>query len=104
MTPPTLAEVRAWLQVPASAVSDEQLGLVLAAEEAVQARACRLVDLEPQPNLAQALLRRCGRTVAARGVPLGMIGADSEYGPSRLARWDAEIDRLEGPDRVLVFG
>jgi len=104
VTPPTIAEVRAWLQVPASAVSDEQLTLVLEAEAAVQGRACRLVDGAAQPHLAQALLRRCGRTVAARGVPLGLLGADAEYGPTRLSRWDAEIERLEGPDRILVFG
>jgi hypothetical protein len=101
---PTIAEVRAWLQVPASSVSDEQMAQVLAAEAAVQGRQCRLVEGADQAHLRQALYRRAGRTIAARGVPLGMLGADAEWGPTRLARWDAEIDRLEGPDRLVVFG
>lgn len=104
MTPPTTAELRAWLQVPVSAVDDPQLEQVLAAEAAVQARAVRLVAEADQPHLRQALIRRVGRTIAARGVPLGMIGADAEYGPARLSRWDSEVERLEGPDRLLVFG
>jgi hypothetical protein len=103
VTPPTIADVRAWLQVPVSAVTDDQMTLVLEAETVLQARACRVVDGD-QANLTQALYRRVGRTVAARGVPLGLLGADAEFGPTRLARWDAEIERLEGPDRILVFG
>jgi hypothetical protein len=100
-----LAEVRAWLQVPVSTLSDPQLQQVLDAETLLQARACRLPeDGTLTPDLIQAVYRRVGREVAARGVPLGMLGADSEYGPSRLSRWDSEIDRLEGPNRVVVFG
>ena len=106
MTPPTLAEVRAWLQVPASAVSDPQLQAALDSEVILQAAQCRIpVDvMAPTSHLTQALYRRVGRVIAARGVPLGAVGADSEYGPSRLSRWDAEIERLEGPARVVVFG
>ena len=63
-----------------------------------------LADGGYAPPLVQSLYRRVAREVAARGVPLGMIGADAEYGPARLSRWDAEVDRLEGPYRVLVFG
>ena len=79
---------------------------MLDAEVLLQARACRVpTDGTPGPAPAvQAVYRRCAREVAARGVPLGMLGADSEYGPARLSRWDAEIDRLEGRDRVVVFG
>jgi hypothetical protein len=102
---PDLAEVRAWIQVPASAVPDPMLQGVLDAEVILQASACRVdATLGPDAAQVQALYRRCGREVAARGVPLGMIGADSEYGPARIARWDSEVDRLEGPTRVLVFG
>ena len=114
MTPPALADVRAWLQVPASVVSDPQLAQVLEAEMALQGQACRVLIAtppveppveEPLPAaLAQAIYRRVGREIAARGVPLGMLGADSEYGPARLSRWDAEVDRLEAPYRVVVFG
>jgi hypothetical protein len=102
---PALEDVRAWIQVPASAVPDPMLQGVLDAEVILQAVACRVDELlGPDAAQVQALYRRCGREVAARGVPLGMIGADAEYGPARLSRWDAEVDRLEGPSRVLVFG
>jgi len=101
----TLADLRAWLQVPVSVLDDPQLQQVLDAETILQARACRVPDDGTlTADLTQALYRRVGREVAARGVPLGMLGADSEYGPARLTRWDSEIDRLEGPTRVLVFG
>ena len=102
---PTVAEVRAWVQVPASAVSDPQLDLVIAAEADLQAAGARVpCDYVVVPALQQAIYRRVGRHLAARGVPLGLIGADAEYGPTRLARWDAEMERLEGPYRRLVFG
>jgi hypothetical protein len=53
--------------------------------------------------LARACLRRCQRQVAARAVPLGMLGADStEYGPVTMPRWDAEIGRLEASYRQVV--
>jgi hypothetical protein len=32
-----------------------------------------------------------------------MLG-DAEFGPTRLPSFDAEIERLEGPDRRVVFG
>jgi hypothetical protein len=108
---PPLDAFRAWLQVPATAISDEQLQQVLDAEQELQASQCRM-PADPITGLpdgtvtsaqAQALYRRVGREVAARGVPLGMIGADSEYGPARLARWDSEVERLEGPTRKLIF-
>lgn len=106
-----LAELRAWVQVPATVLSDAQLQQVLDAETILQARACTVprdpdtgAALDLTPDLVQAVYRRVAREVAARGVPLGMLGADSEYGPSRLSRWDAEIDRLEAPNRRLVFG
>jgi len=98
----TLTEVRAWIGVPATSIDDPTLQAVLDAETYAQARACRTDYMWPQPNLAQALMRRVGRTVAARGIPLGMLG-DAEYGPTRLPSFDAEIERLEGPDRKVIF-
>lgn len=99
----TLSQARAWVGVPATSVDDATLQQVLDAETYVQARACRVDSMYPQPNLDQALLRRVARTVAARGIPLGMV-SDAEYGPTRLPNFDTEIERLEGPDRVVVFG
>ena len=99
----TLSDARAWIGVPATSIDDAQLQRVLDAETYAQAKACRVDSMYEQPNLEQALLRRVGRTVAARGIPLGMLG-DAEYGPTRLPSFDAEIERLEGPDRQVVFG
>jgi hypothetical protein len=94
---PTLAEIRAWIGVPVTSMDDAALGWVAAAEQAAQAATCEpLPDTLPD-DLHQSFMRRVARHVAARGVPLGLIGLDSEYGASRLVRWDAEVDRLEAP-------
>lgn len=101
---PSLAEVRAWVQVPATVMDDALLGGVCGAEQVAQGAAC-----EPMPegtlsdDLRQAFMRRVARHVAARGVPLGLIGLDNEYGASRLVRWDAEVDRLEAPHVLPVI-
>lgn len=105
VTIPTVAEVRAWLKVSAAAVSDAELSLILAAELASQAELCNVGQdpaRMPEP-LALAVYRRCGRTIAARGVPLGLMQSE-EFGPARLPMYDSEIERLEGPHRVVVFG
>jgi hypothetical protein len=104
---PDLAEVRAWLGTPVSVISDAQLQTILDGETVAQARACRVpVDPLTLPDdLHEALLRRCGRAVAARGVPLGLAGGEGyEFGPTRLPAFDAEIERLEGGTRKFVFG
>jgi hypothetical protein len=100
--PPTLTEVRDWLQAPATVVTDTQLQHVLDAEVALQAEWCTVPADYAEP-LYQAVLRRCAREIAARGVPLGMLGPDAEFGGATLARWDAEIERLEGPHRTQVM-
>lgn len=101
---PTLAELRAWLNLPATALDDEALQGVLDAEAALQARRCRIPAEGIGADLKQALYRRVGREVAAKGLPLGLAGVESELGPTRLSRFDAEIERLEGPSRMVVFG
>lgn len=99
---PLLAEVRAWLDVPTTTITDPQLQGVLDAETAAQAAYCK-VDPWEQP-LTQALFRRCGREVAAMGLPLGVTGADPEFGAASLPRYDVEIERLERPYRKVVLG
>lgn len=102
MHPPSVAQVRRWTGVTTASISDEDLSVVLAAELHSQSRTCRV---DPYwPDLYQAVLRRCARHLAARGVPLGMTGGEAEFGPARLSSFDGEIDRLEGPHRRLVFG
>lgn len=100
---PTLAEVRAWISVPATVVDDPMLEGVAGAEQAAQTAACDPVPATLPDDLRQAFMRRVSRHVAARGVPLGLIGLDSEYGASRLVRWDAEVDRLESPHVTPVI-
>lgn len=46
---PTLAQVRAWVQVPATAISDADLQQILDAELAIQLRTCRVPD-DPDPG------------------------------------------------------
>lgn len=107
-TPP-LEAIRAWLGVPATIVDDAALQQVVDAEALIQERQVTLPtdavgDTYLTADLVQALYRRVGREIAAKGVPLGVLGVDAEYGPARLTSWDAEIDRLEASRRRFVFG
>lgn len=102
-TPPPIDDVRAWIKVPATLLNDAQLQQVIDAEALIQARLCSTTD-PLTSDLVQAIYRRVAREVAARGVPLGMLGTDTEYGTARLTRFDAEIERLEGPNRRFVVG
>lgn len=104
---PTLTEIRAAIGVPATAVPDVDLQRVYDAEVASQAARCNVgdePDVDTPPPLAQSLVRRVQREVAARNLPLGMIGIDSEYGAQRLPNTDALIDDLERPYRKQVLG
>lgn len=104
---PSVSEVRAWCQISAASLADAQLQQVMDAEQANQALSCRVPELVDDfpPALAQAIYRRVAREVAGRGVPLGLVGdAASEAGAQRLATFDAEVERLEGPYRMVVFG
>ncbi len=108
---PDEAAVRSWLKLSTASMTPEELETVRQGELDVQLRSCRLPQVPPGGELsavypyalALALLRRCGRTVAARTVPLGVVGND-EYGPSRLPAFDAEIERFERPYRQFAFG
>lgn len=100
--PPTMQQVRDWTGVSTSSISDDELTVVIDAEVWSQAQMCR-TDPYP-PNLYQAVLRRCARELAARGVPLGLTSGESEFGAARLATFDAEVERLEGPSRIVVTG
>lgn len=101
---PTLTEVRAWLGVTTASISDDDLQVILSAEETNQARVCRIPEDGLPSDLYASLLRRCARECAARNIPLGVTGGIDEYGPTRLPSYDAEIERLERPVRIVVFG
>jgi hypothetical protein len=115
-TIPDEPAVRSWLKISDATMSVEELEAVRMGELELQFKTCRLypgvvlnvADMDDLEDLypyvwGLALLRRCGRTVAARGVPLGVVGSD-EYGPSRLPAFDAEIERYERPYRRFAFG
>lgn len=100
--PPDVAAVRRWTGVSATSIGDDDLRLVVDAEVFGQAQVCRVDPYTP--NLYQAILRRCARELAARGVPLGLTSGESEFGPARLATFDSEVERMEGPSRIVVTG
>lgn len=107
MALPSLAEVRAYVRVPTTALSDEDLARMYGAVLEVQIRKCRTPEeTELWPDaLSQALLRGVQRQIAARNLPLGVLGGDAgEFGPQRIPYLDSVIEKLEGPYRVVVFG
>jgi hypothetical protein len=99
-----LATVRGYLQVPATLLTDEDLTRMIEAATADQTARC---TIPPAPEgaaaLEQALLRRVQREVAARNLPLGMIGLDAEYGPAALAAYDALVEQHERAYRTQVL-
>ena len=104
---PDLATIRSWIQVPATVLADAELEKVAGAEQEAQAFLDwgSTVDapLDIPDGIYQAFLRRVARHCAAKGVPLGILSADPEYGTVRLSGWDAEIVRLEAPYVVVVI-
>lgn len=101
-TPPEAADVRAWLGITESAVSDDVLTEIIEAELTIQTRVCAFPEDGTYPApLKRALFRRVGREVSARQIPLGTSG-DAEFGVIRLPGYDAEIARLEASYRIPV--
>lgn len=106
---PTLEQVRAYVKVPATSISDEDLERMRVAVIGVQQSKCRWPETDPETTLpdalSQAILRGCQRQVAAKNLPLGVLGGDAgEFGPARIPFLDSVIEKLEGPYRRMVFG
>lgn len=106
--PPDVELVRGWCRVSPDSIDDVQLGHVLGSEVELQSEQCDILEDTSGQGLIpewayQSRLRRCARQLAARGVPLGMLEG-GEYGPARLASFDAEISRIEGPYRKMEAG
>jgi hypothetical protein len=105
-TVPDLATVRAYVRVPATTLSDEDLERMRLACLGDQSARClwdeTTPDAYPDP-LAQALLRRIQREIAARNLPLGMVGLEAEYGPARIPTFDALVEHHEAPYRRAVL-
>jgi hypothetical protein len=88
-----VALLRARLMVPVSVVTDEELQSFLDTCLEEQQAVC---DADPRTEaLDNALIRRVGRMVAARTLPLG--AQDTEYGQAFIPRWDPILQELEGP-------
>jgi hypothetical protein len=85
--------------------TDDDLQDALDAEAAAQRRVCR-VPAEFDPDLRQALLRRCAVNLAKRRLPLMVLQGDADAGTAsaNVPGKDAEVRRLEGPWRRLAFG
>lgn len=105
-TVPNLATVRAYVRVPASSLSDEDLERMRLAAYGDQYARCVWDETKPDAypeTLAQALLRRIQREIAARNLPLGMVGLEAEYGPANIPAYDALIEHHENAYRRVVI-
>jgi len=91
---PTLAELRAWLKTPATVLPDAELDVIAAAEQIAQSRLDWGAGDLPA-DAKTAFYRRVQRHAAAKGIPLGIMAADAEFGTVRISRFDAEIERGE---------
>jgi hypothetical protein len=99
-----LATVRAYLKVPATSLSDADLQRMITGASESQWARCLWDEAAYPDALAQALLRRVQREVAARNLPLGMVGLDAaEYGPQRLPYLDALVEEHERAFRRVVL-
>jgi Arc/MetJ family transcription regulator len=83
--------------------TDGELDDALAAETQAQWDVCRVPAAYPA-SLRQALLRRCARNLALRGLPLAVLRGDGESGDTVLPGNDPEVRRFERPWRRLKVG
>lgn len=98
-----LETVRGYVGIPATALSDEDLTRMMNAADADQLERCTMPDPVPD-SLQMAFLRRVQREIAARNLPLGMVGLDAaEYGPQRLPYLDSLVEEHERPYRKQVL-
>lgn len=107
-TVPDLAAVRAYVKVAATQLSDEDLERMRLTALADQMARCVWADSDTNPDaypapLAQAMLRRVQREIAARNLPLGMVGLEAEYGPTKIPAFDALVEHHEAAFRRVVL-
>lgn len=100
---PDLAAIRAWLKTPATVLPDTELETIAGAEQTAQSHLSFDTTVDAPDDLVAAFYRRCARHAAAKSIPLGILGADAEYGAVRLSKWESEVDRLEAPYYVPVI-
>lgn len=100
---PTAAQVEAYLSTSgATSAPIATIAEALAAETDAQRRRCDIPPAYPN-DLAEALKRRVARNLAARSVPIAQVTTfEGGTSSARVTRYDAEVDRLEGPFRKVV--
>ena len=106
LTPPTLAEVTAYLGTSHS-WDDAAIAEAYEAELGAQADTCRLpADGPYPPALVDALGRRVAHNLAVRELPLGVQAtvSDMAVATRTVGGLDPEVRRLEGPYRKVLFG
>jgi len=104
MAAPTAEDVETYLGD--TSYTTEEIGAALAAEKAAQGARCRVPadDATWPEDLAEALKRRVARNLSLRNLPLAQLEGDADVGLITPRVVDAEVRRLEGPHRKLVFG
>lgn len=102
---PDLETLRIEIGVPSTLMPDDQLDSIAEAEQDGTNSNYEWASVNGAlpAKLYQVFVRSVARTVAARGVPLGMVGTDSEFGVARLTTRDSEIVRLGGQYRKRTF-
>lgn len=100
---PDLATIRQEIGVPATVLSDDILDMIAGSEQEGVNSGYGWGGGELPDRLYQVFVRSVARAVAARGVPLGILAADAEYGTVRLSMRDSEITRLGGMYRKRTF-
>jgi hypothetical protein len=103
-TPLDLEAVRAYLKVPATLLSDVDLQRMMDAQAADWDAVCRPPATPGEVAATeQGWLRMVQREVAARNLPLGMVGLDAaEYGPRALPYLDSLVEQHQRPFRIQV--
>lgn len=87
-----LARIRGELDVPIALLPDPALQSILDACTLSQDAAC--VTTTPGADLERALIRRVGREITARSIPLG--SQTTEWGVTYIGR-DRILEQLEAP-------
>ena len=107
MARPDLAEVRAYMRLPLTTISDADLQRMYdAAVDDEEARCDVPADPAEYPDaLAMAFLRMIQREVALRNIPLGLLGPDAvEFAPTRVPWLDSQVEYHQRAYRKVVLG
>jgi len=86
-----LATLRARLDLPQTVIPDDELQEIL--DACIEMQAARVIALYPSASLDRALIRRVGREVSAKGMPMG--AGNSEFGQTYIPWNDPILTALE---------